>query len=83
MRYGIKEKNGWYSDFKNGLLDNGDPFPSIFLSEKDAHDRARIEGLKEYTVALINVRDYCDLLLEEGSGICRYCDCHKTHSIFT
>lgn len=77
MRYGIKEKHGWYSDFSNGLMINGNPFPNIFLDEKGADTYAHSVGLHDYEVRPIQVRDYCDLHLEEGSGICRYCDCYK------
>lgn len=84
MRYGIWERTGvsasWYSDLSNGLLDDGTPFPSIFLSEEAAQKHARVIGLRNYSVRTLNVRDYCDLHLEEGSSICRFCDCYKERS---
>ncbi len=77
MIYGIWQNNNWYSDMTNGLMENGDPFPSIFQTIEDAKKYVSSQGIKKYIVKEIRAASFCSLIYEEGSEQCKFCDCQK------
>jgi len=79
--YGIWVKQGnnlfWYSDFSNGLLNDFSPMPNIFTSIENAENFAKSVNLHDCMIKEIDTSVFCDIVNDENSIQCKFCNCWK------